>query len=123
MTIKTQLLSLVPLLYSTGVSITNRVFRFPLLYECKISKSHIWFILKKFVKHMEFLWFPCFEHQFSSTKILPYPEEVDLSRVVEESVDRQLKVNRWERLTMVLMLHLGSKVLIDLYDFFEFLLW
>ena len=69
-TIKTQLLSLVPLLYSTGVSITNWVFRFPLLYECKISKSDIWFILKKFVKHMEFFWFPCFEHQFSSTKIL-----------------------------------------------------
>ena len=36
---------------------------------------------------------------------------MDLSRVVEESVDRQLKVNRWERLTMVLMLHLGSNLL------------
>lgn len=38
--------------------------------------------------------------------------------MVEESVDRQLKVNRWERLTMVLMLHLGSKVLIEVVVFF-----
>ena len=34
--------------------------------------------------------------------------EVDLSMVVEERVDQQVKLNRWERLTMVLLQQLAT---------------